>query len=164
MTLTVEQSSPDGRIRQTTKTYQVAVPEGATNGKRLRLSGQGGDGGSGKPGDLYFTIKIAPHTRFKVRGKNIETNVPVTPSEAVLGATIQIPLIKGTAEITLPPGIQEGKRIRVKGKGLGSSRDGKGDLYARIHLAVPNELTSRERALYEELAEISSFDPRKFDN
>jgi len=164
VTLSAVEHGPDGRPRQTTKSYQVTIPKGVTDGKRLRLPGQGGKArsasGTVAAGDLYLTVRIGAHPRFSVHGKDIEVNVPVTPWEAALGSTIQVPLVQGSAEITLPEGIESGKRIRLKGKGLGNQKEGRGDLYARIQVMVPKNLTAKEKELFEQLAKTSSFKPR----
>ncbi len=159
VTLTSVEQTPDGQGRQTTRSYQVTIPKGVTDGKRLRLSGQGG-GAGGSRGDLYFTVKIAPHPRFRVKGKDLETDLRVTPWEAALGAKVTVPLVDSTADITLPRGIESGKRIRLKGKGLGSSSEGVGDLYARVFIDVPKKLSKKEEELFRELEEQSKFNPR----
>ncbi len=160
VTLTSVEQTPDGRAQQTTKSYQVTIPKGVTDGKRLRLSGQGG-GAGGNRGDLYFTVKIAPHPKFKVNGKNLEVELRVTPWEAALGSNVTVPLVDSTADITLPKGIESGKRIRLKGKGLGNKKEGLGDLYARIYIDVPKSLSKKEEELFRELGKTSSFNPRK---
>ncbi len=143
------------------KQIEVTIPAGTTDGKRLRLAGQGSPSAyGGQAGDLYLTIKIAPHPRFRVNGADLEVDVPVTPSEAALGARIEVPALGGTAKLTLPPGIGSQKRLRIKGWGLARSRSERGDLYARIVVTVPKTLTDRERELYEELSRVSSFRPR----
>ena len=163
VTLTTSGADAGGQPRGATRTYQVTIPPGVTEGKRLRLSGQGGTDG-GTAGDLYFVVRIASHNRFTVDEKNIETTINVTPWEAALGSTINIPLVVGTAEIKLPAGFESDKRIRVKNKGLGNPKDGKGDLYARIRIRVPPHLTAEERKLFEKLSKVSKFDPRNHDS
>lgn len=155
-------SDGSGRQRTINKTYDVQIPKGVTEGKRLRLGGQGGDGsGEGKRGDLYLTIHIAPHAQFRVSGKDIEVDVPVTPWEAALGAKVSVPLVEGSAQITLPPGIESGRKIRVRNKGLGGSGADSGHLYALIKIVVPDNLSPEERRLFEELAKVSKFSPRR---
>jgi curved DNA-binding protein len=94
-----------------------------------------------------------------VNGKDLEVDVPVAPWEAALGVKIQVPLVEGAANVTIPAGIQSGKRIRVKGKGL-RAKDGAGDIYAVITIAVPRQLSGREKELFDELARVSNFNPR----
>ncbi|MFO8064865.1 MAG: DnaJ C-terminal domain-containing protein [Spirochaetota bacterium] len=161
-TLTLEQRESDasGRVNSRTRNFEVKIPPGINDGERLRLSGQGGAGaGGGKKGDLYLRMRIASHPKFTVNGPDLETEVPITPSEAVLGAKVEVPLVKGTASITIPPGTQSGKRFRLKGKGL-RKKGGRGDLYAVMQIVVPASPSQEERELYKKLGEASSFHPR----
>ena len=161
ITLRISETAPDGSTTTSSKTLEVDIPAGVTDGKRLRLSGQGGSGSDGsKKGDLYLNIHIRPDSRFKINGRDIEVDIPIAPWEAALGAKIKIPLVSGTAQIKIPPGIQGGKRIRVKGKGLGGGKDPLGDLYAIVKIIVPKNLSSKEKELYQELEKVSSYDPR----
>lgn len=151
-----------GRPVRTVKRIDIVVPAGITDGKRLRLAGQGARGRAGSPaGDLYLVVRIAPHPRFRVKGADIEVDVPITPWEAALGAKIEVPIVGGTATLTLPAGIASGKKLRLKGKGLLAEPGKPGDLYAIIRIEVPKALTARERQLFEELARTSSFKPRR---
>lgn len=155
----VEQTG--GRAPQKHKQIQISIPPGTTDGKRLRIPGQGPPNRSGGPGtDVYLTIRIAPHSRFRVNGSDLEVDVPVTPAEAALGARIEVPALGGRAKLTLPAGISSQKRLRIKGWGLARSRSERGDLYARIVITVPKTLSERERELYEELSRVSDFRPR----
>lgn len=149
-----------GRPKTVNRKLEVTIPKGVREGKRLRLGGQGGNGTGGTRGDLYLTIHIAPHPKFRVAGSDIEVDVPVTPWEAALGSEISVPLIDGSARVSLPAGITSGKKIRVKGKGLKSKGENPGDLYAIIKIVIPAKLTAKERKLFEELAEVSKFKPR----
>ena len=161
ITLKTVVSDAAGGSKTVNKTLEVAIPKGVIEGKKLRLAGQGGEGrGAGKPGDLYLTIHIADHPRFRAVGKDLEVIVPVTPWEAALGAKIGVPLVDGTAQITLPGGIKSGKKLRVRGKGLGGSGEERGNLYAIVKIVVPDSLTDEERHLFEELAKVSRFSPR----
>jgi curved DNA-binding protein len=167
-TISLESREPSaaGSFRRSTRNLEVAIPAGVTDGRRLRLRGQGGGGTSFRsargatPGDLYITIRLAPDPKFRVSGKNLETDVPVTPSEAALGAEIEVPTVEGRAKIRIPAGIRANQKIRIKGKGLGRGSE-KGDLYAVIRVEVPKKVSARERELYEELARVSTHKPRK---
>ena len=160
--ITLATQNDAGSQSGTTKSFYVTIPKGVADGKRLRLQGQGGQGaGGGNAGDLFLTIRIAKHTTYAVDGKDVEVTVPITPSEAALGATIDVPLVRGKAEIKLPAGIESDKRIRIKGRGLGTANEGKGDLYARIRIVVPPELSPRERELYEQLQKATEYRPRE---
>ncbi len=161
--INVEQRETDEYARTRTKrrNFEVTLPAGVTDGYRLRLGGQGEEGeGGGQSGDLYLVIRIAEHPTFRVSGANLEVDVPVTPSEAALGARIDVPIVGGTATVALAPGTSSGKRLRLKGKGLKKSGSGPGDLYAVIQIAVPARLSAEERDLYEKLSRVSSFRPR----
>ncbi|MEA2472555.1 MAG: curved DNA-binding protein [Thermoleophilaceae bacterium] len=136
--------------------YQVDIPAGVTDGQRIRLAGQGGEGmGGGPAGDLFLRVRVKPDRRFRVEGRDLHTDLPVAPWEAALGATVEVPTLDGSSRVKVPPGSSCGRRLRLRGQGLGS-----GDLYARVRIDVPKELAKEERELFERLAEVSSFDPR----
>ena len=136
--------------------FEVDIPAGVRDGQRIRLAGQGGRGmGDGPAGDLHLRVKLKPHPRFKVDGRDLTTDLPVTPWEAALGATVEVPTLNGTAKVKVPPGSSTGRRLRLRGEGLGG-----GDLYARIRIDVPKKLSKKERELFEELAKTSTFNPR----
>jgi curved DNA-binding protein len=165
--LTVEEAYRGGRRSVTLagpggqRTYEVDVPPGVTEGQRIRLAGQGGRGsGDAPPGDLYLRVRIRPHPRFHLDGRDIHVQLPVTPWEAALGATVPVPTPGGTAKVTVPPGSSSGRRLRLRGEGMPNPRGANGDLYAQLRIMVPSHLSDRERELFEELAATSSFDPR----
>lgn len=161
--LDVAETDAKGHMDRSTRTYEVTIPAGVTEGSRIRLAGQGGKGvAGGPPGDLYLRVHIAPHPLFRVREHDLEVDLPVTPWEAALGAKIDVPTPDGKVTMTLPPGVSSGQRMRLRGKGL-PKRGGneRGDLYAIIQIAVPKHLSPRERELFEQLARTSSFNPRR---
>jgi curved DNA-binding protein len=162
ISLQTPQQDPRARSHTQTKTYQVKIPAGISEGGRIRLAGQGGAGTAGGPaGDLYITIHIAPHPLFKVDGNNLEIECLLAPWEAALGAKVGIPTLQGQAFITLPPGTESGQRLRLRGKGLPQKKGLEpGDLVAVIRIVSPKQLSAREKALFEELAKISTFKPR----
>lgn len=153
---------PRSRLHTQTRTYQVKIPAGITDGARIRLAGQGGAAtGGGTAGDLYLTVRIAPHPVFRVDGNNLEIDCLLAPWEAALGAKVAIPTLQGQAFITIPPGTESGQRLRLRGKGMPQKRGLEpGDLVAIIRIVVPREMSARERALFEELAKVSNFRPR----
>ncbi len=162
-TITLEAREPrrNGRPSRSTRTLEVTIPAGTTDGTRLRLRGQGSPSApGGRPGDLYLQIHIAPHPVFRVNGPDLEAEVPVTPAEAALGGRIEVPIVGGKAALTLPAGSPSGRRLRLRGKGLKRRDGGRGDLYAVLKIVVPQTLTPLERELYERLARESSFNPR----
>ncbi|MBT2388776.1 DnaJ domain-containing protein [Streptomyces sp. ISL-1] len=144
------------------RTFDVDIPRGVADGQRIRLAGQGGQGsGDAPPGDLYLRVKIKPDSRFRLEGRDIHVVLPVTPWEAALGATVPVPTPGGTAKVTVPGGSSSGRRLRLRGEGMPNPRGANGDLYAEVRIMVPPKLTDRERELFEELATVSTFDPRK---
>jgi curved DNA-binding protein len=153
-----------GRVQRRTRTYDVRIPPGTSEGSRIRLAGQGGAGmgRGGPPGDLYLRVHIEPHPRFRLSGHDLETDVAVTPWEAALGAKVPVPTMEGSATLSLPPGTPSGRRFRLRGKGLRRpGGTGRGDLTAVIQIAVPPRLTAKERELFEDLARYSAFSPRR---
>ncbi len=143
------------RLGNTEKTIDVRIPPGARDASKIRIPG-GGSGG----GDLYVVLHQEPHPTFKVNGDDTEVEVAITPWEAALGASIQVPTLDGNAEIRIPPGVASGQRLRLRGQGLNLRGGGRGDHYVRLKIVVPKELTNAERKLFEELSRVSHFKPR----
>ena len=160
--LSAAEMAPDGSVRRTTRNVRVRIPKGASAGQRLRVPGKGGAGmGGGPAGDLYINIQLRPHELFKVSGHDLYLEVPVTPWEAALGAGVEIPTLEGKVSLKVPPSSKAGQKLRVRGKGLPRPKSGEpGDLYAVLQIVTPSVLSEREKALYRELAEVSSFNPR----
>ena len=159
--LAVPETGADGLPRRVSKTFRVRVPKGAEDGQRLRLTGKGGasrDGGP--PGDLYLVLALAPHPRYRVSGRDLSIDVSLTPSEAALGATVEVPTLGGVVALSIAAGTSSGRKLRLAQRGLPTAEGGSGDLYAVIAIAVPTVLSARERELYEELRTVSTFDPR----
>ena len=143
------------------KTLSVRIPEGVRAGQRIRLAGQGQPGmDGGQAGDLYLKIEIEPDPRWKVDGANLQTSVPVTPWEAALGGDADVQTLDGPVRIKIPAGSSTGRKIRLRGRGLPQAGGEKGDLIAEIRIVVPEKLSERERELFEQLAEESSFRAR----
>jgi curved DNA-binding protein len=161
ITLQEEAIAPDGRPYLKPKTLSVNIPAGMRDGGKIRLAGQGAQGfGGGPTGDLYLRITIRPHSRFKLEDVNVVVDVPVSPWEAALGATVRVPTLDGEIEMTIPPGIGSGRKLRIRGKGL-NGKAGRGDQLARIMVQVPKTLSDEERSLWEKLAKASDFNPRE---
>ncbi|MGX1562142.1 DnaJ C-terminal domain-containing protein [Streptomyces sp. NPDC055506] len=156
---TVTLAGPTGQPRR----YEVDVPPGVTDGQRIRLAGEGGRGsGDAAAGDLYLRVRIQPHPRFRLEGRDVYVQLPVTPWEAALGATVPVPTPGGgTAKVTVPAGSSSGRRLRLRGEGMPNPRGADGNLYAELRVMVPPKLSDRERELFEELAATSSYDPRR---
>lgn len=142
--------------------HQVKVPPGVTEGQRLRLVGRGepGDGG-GQAGDLYLRVRLAKHPEFEVEGHDLIHELDLAPWEAVLGAQVQVPTLDGSVNIKIPPGTQAGQRLRVRGRGLASRAGSRGDLHVVAHVALPRQVSDRERTLWEHLGQESRFKPRE---
>jgi curved DNA-binding protein len=168
ISLDLVSTSPEGEETHTTKSYEVKIPPGTTEGSVIRLAGQGGPGSSGgASGDLLITVHVAPDPKFQLSGHNLLTTVPITPWEAALGAKISLPLLGGDATVTVPPGTPSGQKLRLRGKGLPirASKGEKGshthgDVLMELRIMVPKELTDEERRLFEELKAKSEFNPR----
>jgi len=151
-----------GRERRT-KRYTVKIPAGVKNGTRIRLKGKGEAGFSGgEAGDLYVVTRVQPSKLYERRGDDLVVDVPVTFSEAALGATIDVPTPDGSVSLKVKPGTQDGTLLRVKGKGAPKLKgSGRGDVLARVDVTVPKRLKKRERELLEELQKVSGEDPRE---
>jgi curved DNA-binding protein len=149
-------SGPSG-----TRSYDVTIPVGVTDGQRIRLTGQGGQGSDGAPaGDLYFLVRIAPNPRYRVNGRDVTTTLPIAPWEAALGASVTIPTPTGEKKVAVPAGSPSGRRLRLRGQGIPNPKGQAGDLFAEIRIVVPPTLTDDERRLFEELVATSTFNPR----
>ena len=151
-------------ITQETKRYRVNIPAGVHDGSRIRLAGKGEAGYRGGPrGDLYVTTRVAPSPVFKQRPDgNLEVDLPVTVAEAIQGGDIEVPTLKGSKTIRIPPGTQHGTVQRLRDEGPPRTKgSGRGDIYYRIRVDVPKELTEEQRERVEELAEsFNGSDPR----
>ncbi len=168
LTLTVEEAYRGGRRSITLagpdgeRSYEVNIPPGVTDGQRIRLAGQGGRGrGDARAGDLYLVVRIAPHPRYRLQGRDIYVDLPVAPWEAALGATVPVETPGGEGKVRVPPGSSTGRRLRLRGQGLPNPGGRPGDVYAEVKVMVPASLSERERELFEELAKVSTFDPRR---
>jgi curved DNA-binding protein len=157
--LSLEEAARGGRRKLTLgdgRSYDVNIPAGVREGQLIRLAGEGVQGAGGGPaGDLLLRVRIRPHPRFRREGSDLYVELPVTPWEAALGATVEVPTLDGSAKVKVPAGSASGRRLRLKGQGMPG-----GDLYATVSIKVPKTLSEDERRLFEELAEASSFNPR----
>jgi curved DNA-binding protein len=157
--LSLEEAAKGGRRKLSLadgRDYSVTIPPGVRDGQLIRLSGEGAAGiGNGPAGDLLLRVRIKPHPRFAREGNDLRVELPVTPSEAALGATVRVPTLDGTAKVKVPAGSSSGRRLRLRGQGMAG-----GDIYATVSIKVPRKLTAQERDAYERLANASSFDPR----
>ena len=162
----VEQPCPRcmglGRERRTRR-YTVKIPAGVKDGTRIRLKGKGEAGvAGGPPGDLHVVTRVAPSALYERRGSDLVIDVPVTYAEAALGATVDVPTPDGPISLRVPAGSQDGKLLRVPGRGAPRlNGTGRGDLLARVRLSVPQRLTKAEREALEQLQKVSRENPRE---
>jgi len=137
------------------KSLEVKIPAGIREGSRIRLKGQGSEGLGGSPrGDLYLKVRFLPHPVFKVKGNDLETEVLLSPEQAVLGDKVPVPSMDGMVTVTVPPGSRTGTRLRLRGKGLPDQDGGRGDEYVRIAIDIPGNLSEQEKNLYQQLKEL----------
>ncbi|EPR42778.1 heat shock protein DnaJ domain protein [Desulfovibrio sp. X2] len=162
ISLSVQEAGPDGMPHLATKTLQVNIPPGVRTGQRIRLAGQGNPGfGGGAAGDLFLRVNLLPHPRYTVEDVNLVLDLPLAPWEAALGATVRVPTLDGAVEMRIPAGTGSGQKLRMRGKGL-SGPQGRGDLFVRVMVKVPQAASPEEKELWEKLRETSSFNPRNF--
>nr|VFK78857.1 MAG: curved DNA-binding protein [Candidatus Kentron sp. SD] len=157
------------RLSSGERQLKVKIPPGIIEGQQIRLAGQGQSssmGGSSTPGsngDLYLKVEFLPHPLFRPKGKDLHLELPITPWEAALGATIKAPTLGGDVDLKIPADSQSGKKLRLKGRGLGSARGGNqpsGDQYVVLKIVAPVANSSVARELYERMAREMPFDPR----
>ncbi len=144
-----------------TETHQVKIPPGVTEGQKLRLAGRGETGaGGGAAGDLYLRVRLAKHPDFEVEDHNLIYEAELAPWEAVLGANLSVPALDGRVNIKIPPGTQNGQKLRVRARGLPTRDGARGDLMVITRIAVPAKVTDAEKKLWEQLSRESKFNPR----
>ncbi len=163
--MTVETPCPTCRgsgVEVRPRQVKVRIPPGVDDGQRIRVKGRGAPGDSGAPpGDLWVTVRVAPHTLFGRKGRNLTLTVPITFAEAALGAPVTVPTLDASVVLRVPPGTRSGRTFRVKGRGV--SDDGPkaaGDLLVTVEVVVPTNLSSAEREAIEALASASTGSPR----
>jgi len=138
----------------------VSIPKGVREGQHLRLAGQGAAAhGAGQPGDLYLEIKFRPHPQYRLDGRDVHVHLPVTPWEAALGAEVPLPTPQGVVQLTVPPDSSQGRKLRLKGRGLPGKDPG--DLYAVLNIVLPPSTAEGAKAAYQAMAlAFQAFDPR----
>jgi curved DNA-binding protein len=165
--LSVHDAYAGGRKRITLPTasgprsFDVTIPAGVSDGQRIRLAGQGATGTGGGPrGDLYLIVRLGPHPRYRVDGRDVTVELPVTPWEAALGASVPVDTPGGPVQVQVPAGSSSGRRLRLRGRGMPNPKGPAGDLYAEVKIVVPAQPTADERELWQRLAQTSTFNPR----
>jgi curved DNA-binding protein len=161
LNLTVPEHDDKGLVRRVPRTFKVKIPKGASDQQRLRLAGRGGKGSNGgRDGDLYIHIALQPHAYFRASGHDLYLDLPLTPWEAVLGATVEVPTLAGVVRMKVPPNTHAGQQLRLAGRGLPKPGGKEGDLFAIAQIAVPTAAGEQERDLFKQLAQSSTFNPR----
>ena len=143
------------------ETLNVKIPAGVTEGQKIRLKGKGAAGPDG-PGDLFIKVHVRPHPYFTRKGNDLQVDVPISITEAALGATLTVPTLEGTAKIKVPAGSGSGRQIRLKGKGVHTAAGKTGDLYVRLSVVAPDpaSLTDEQKKKLLDLHESLDLDPR----
>ncbi|MGF1492911.1 MAG: DnaJ C-terminal domain-containing protein [Microcoleaceae cyanobacterium] len=159
LTIPLERAYTGGveRIRiEDGRSIEVEMPPGMLTGQRIRLRNQGINGG-----DLYLKISVLPHDLFRVDEMNIYCQVPITPVEAVLGGSIEVPTLDGPVKMRIPAGVASGRRLRLANKGYINERGERGDQLVELQIVAPEELSLQEQDLYEQLRDLETFKPRR---
>ncbi len=159
LTLPLEKAYQGGRQRirlEDGRSIEVDMPAGMIDGQKIRLKGQGLEGG-----DLYLKITIARHPFFKMQGADIFCQIPVTPSEAILGGAIEVPTIDGLVKMNVPKGLKSGQRLRLANKGYPTTEGVRGDQLVEMIILTPSEPSQEELELYQKIREIETFKPRQ---
>jgi molecular chaperone DnaJ len=135
----------------------IRIPAGVDDDETIRLPGQGRPGVNGGPaGNLLIKVRVQPHPRFRRKGPDLEVEVPIHIDEAVLGGSIEVPTLESTkATVKIPPGTSSGTLLRLRGKGAGDRRGGRGDLYGTVQITVPKDLTPEARELIKKFGELT---------
>ncbi|MFC3945081.1 DNA-binding protein [Pseudomonas gingeri NCPPB 3146 = LMG 5327] len=163
VTFQVPQYNAAGQhVSNTSKSLNVKIPAGVTDGERIRLKGQGAPGlGGGANGDLYLTIRFAPHPKFDVEGEDLIITLPLAPWELALGTEVAVPTLTGKINLKVPAGSQNGQRMRAKGHGLLNKAGQRGYLFVQLKAVMPRQSDDAVKALWQELAKKAAFDPRE---
>jgi curved DNA-binding protein len=159
LSLQIPGLDPRGHLVTHGRTLNVRIPKGIRQGQQIRLAGQGAPGlGGGKAGDLYLEVEFRPHPLYSVEGRDLYLDLPVAPWEAALGAKVKAPTPEGVIDLRIPAGSGNGKKLRVKGRGIPGSPPG--DLYAVLQIALPPGDSEPARSLYRQMEETLGFNPR----
>lgn len=159
LSLQSNEMGADGRPQVKQRTLNVSIPKGIYQGQHIRLAGQGGVGmGKGKAGDLYLEVGFRPHPFYKAEGKDVYLDLPVTPWEAALGGSIKVPTPAGIIDLKIPPDSSNGRKLRLKGRGIPAKEPG--NLYVVLQIALPKADTDAAKKAYEDCKQALDFNPR----
>ena len=151
-----------GGWQRTQRQLDVRIPAGVRTGQRVRVSGEGGDGGGGR-GDLYLEITVAPHPQFERKGDDILLELPITAPEAALGTTVEVPTLKGKVSMKIPPATSSGRTFRLRNYGMPKPKNaGAGDQLVKVKIVLPSSLTEEETQLYQQLKALRTDNPRAY--
>lgn len=150
-------------LEGTAKTFSVKIPEGIRDGEKIRLIGLGKEGkNGGKNGDLLLKVKIENDKKFKLKGNDIYTELPITPWEAALGTKTKVDTLEDKVMVYIPKGIQSEEKIVISNEGYKTTnKDVRGNLIIKVKIAIPKDLSNEEKEVFKQLREISKFNPRK---
>lgn len=144
------------------KKLDVTIPAGVRQGQKIRLAGMGGKGiHGGTNGDIYLHVQLKPHDVFRPAGSDLYFDLALTPWECVIGTEIAVPTLQDPVLLTIPAGTRNGQKLRLKGRGLPISKTDRGDLLAVVHLEIPQQISVQELELYQQMAKLSTFNPRQ---
>ncbi|MBV1904887.1 MAG: DnaJ domain-containing protein [Pseudomonadales bacterium] len=159
ITLQAPEIDSTGHLVNKQRSLRVKIPKGVKQGQKIRLAGQGSSGlGKGTAGDLYLEIEFAPHAFYRVDGKDIYLDLPVTPWEVALNRKVKMPTPTGTIDVRIPKHAKTGQKLRIKGKGIPAKQPG--DIYAMLQIIVPEAKTDEQKALYEKMEQALPDNPR----
>jgi curved DNA-binding protein len=162
LNFTVSEYDAHGQLKRVPHTFKARIPKGVVDGQKMLLRGKGGKGANGGlDGNLYLNISFIPHRLFRLVDHNLFIDLPLTVSEAALGATVKVPTLQGAVNLKIPEGITSGQKLRISKRGLPKQNQEHGDLFAIAQIVVPAKLNDKERELFKELAEVSKFNPRE---
>ncbi len=151
------------RLNLGSELIDVRIPPGAKSGSRIRVRGKGQiNPHNQQRGDLYLNVELKPHSFFQFEGENLVCEVLVTPDEAVLGASIEVPTPDGTVSVNVPPGIRSGQSLRLRGKGWPRPKGERSDQLVKIAIVTPKDLSKVEREYYEKIRASRSYNPRSY--
>jgi len=152
-------AGPDGHIKMEERTLRVKIPRGIRQGQHIRLKGQGSPGmGGGPAGDLLLEVAFNPHPLYRVEGRDVYLDLPVAPWEAALGTKVKVPTPSGTVDMKIPPGSGQGRKLRLKGRGLPGKPPG--DFYVVLQIVLPPADSKQAKKLYQRMKQEMAFNPR----
>ena len=151
--------TPDGHVIIEPRTLNVNIPKGVQPGQHIRLKGQGAPGlGQGRSGDLYLEIEFAPHKLYRIEGRDVYLDLPVAPWEAALGGKVKAPTPLGVVDVTIPANSAQGRKLRLKGRGIPGKNPG--DFYVVLQVSLPPAGDEKAKEIYQKMATELSFNPR----